>query len=152
MNDAWLGSKYLVFPGNTLHTVTCSFWGLSFSRQGSITPPPLSTSPRRSLYHLRISSPFAALKNTPPIPRIRPLGLTVAFLSCAAAAGAVVLGGCVLSSRGCCEWQRGSSAIATDRKRNVVRGIHRSYHRPCRGKPPAVPTGGGRLRAEAGLP
>src|SRR5579864_6574700 len=72
MNGAGLGSKYLVEAGKTLQTVTCSFCGSSCSRHGSIAPWPLSASPRCFEYHSRISSRFADLKKTPPIPRMRP--------------------------------------------------------------------------------
>src|SRR6266702_4022664 len=72
MNGAALGSKYLVEAGKTLQTVTCSFCGTSCSRHGSITPPPLSASPRCFQYHSRIESRLADLKKTPPIPRMRP--------------------------------------------------------------------------------
>src|SRR6266403_1145123 len=72
MNGAWLGSKYLVEEGKTVQTVTCSFCGSSCSRHGSITPWPLSASPRCFAYHSRIWSRLADLKKTPPIPRMRP--------------------------------------------------------------------------------
>src|SRR5579862_4489655 len=72
MNGAGLGSKYFVEAGKTVQTVTCSFCGSSCSRQGSIAPWPLSASPRCFEYHSRISSRFADLKKTPPIPRMRP--------------------------------------------------------------------------------
>src|SRR6476469_232627 len=72
MNGAGLGSKYLVEAGKTLQTVTCSFCGSSCSRHGSITPSPLSASPRCFEYHSRIWSRLADLKKTPPIPRMRP--------------------------------------------------------------------------------
>src|SRR5215469_9770615 len=72
MNWALPGPKYFVSPGNTLQTVTCSFCGSSFSRQGSMTPGPLSANPRCLAYHARVCSALADLKNTPPIPTIRP--------------------------------------------------------------------------------
>src|SRR5262252_8432764 len=72
MNWALPGPKYFVSPGSTLQTVTCSFWGSSFSRQGSVTPWPLSPTPRCLAYHARVCAALADLKNTPPIPRIRP--------------------------------------------------------------------------------
>src|SRR5208282_1597408 len=72
MNGAGLGSKYLVELGKTVQTVTCSFCGSSCSRHGSITPSPLSASPRCFEYHSRIRSRLADLKKTPPIPRMRP--------------------------------------------------------------------------------
>src|ERR1700730_4428082 len=72
MNGAGLGSKYLVEAGKTVQTVTCSFCGSSCSRHGSITPWPLSASPRCFEYHSRIWSRLADLKKTPPIPRMRP--------------------------------------------------------------------------------
>src|SRR6266550_3876679 len=72
MNGAGLGSKYLVELGKTVQTVTCSFCGSSCSRHGSITPSPLSASPRCFEYHSRICSRLADLKKTPPIPRMRP--------------------------------------------------------------------------------
>src|SRR6202521_1635260 len=72
MNGAGLGSKYLVEAGTTVQTVTCSFCGSSCSRHGSITPWPLSASPRCFEYHSRIWSRLADLKKTPPIPRMRP--------------------------------------------------------------------------------
>src|ERR1700688_610242 len=72
MNGAGLGSKYLVEAGKTVQTVTCSFCGSSCSRHGSITPWPLSASPRCFEYHSRICSRLADLKKTPPIPRMRP--------------------------------------------------------------------------------
>src|SRR3954451_1708411 len=72
MNGAGLGSKYLVEAGKTLQTVTCSFCGSSCSRHGSITPSPLSASPRCFAYHSRIWSRLADLKKTPPMPRMRP--------------------------------------------------------------------------------
>src|SRR3984893_17276898 len=72
MNGAGLGSKYLVEAGKTVQTVTCSFCGSSCSRHGSITPWPLSASPRCFEYHSRISSRLADLRKTPPIPRMRP--------------------------------------------------------------------------------
>src|SRR6266853_5404288 len=72
MKGAGLGSKYLVEAGKRVQTVTCSFWGSSCSRHGSITPWPLSASPRCFEYHSRIWSRLADLKKTPPIPRMRP--------------------------------------------------------------------------------
>src|SRR6266404_9368086 len=72
MNGAGLGSKYLVEAGKIVQTVACSFCGSSCSRHGSITPWPLSASPRCFEYHSRIWSRFADLKKTPPIPRMRP--------------------------------------------------------------------------------
>src|SRR6266853_4887035 len=72
MKGAGLGSKYLVEAGKRVQTVTCSFWGSSCSRHGSITPWPLSASPRCFEYHSRICSRLADLKKTPPIPRMRP--------------------------------------------------------------------------------
>src|ERR1017187_7006608 len=49
-----------------------SFKESSCSRHGSITPWPLSASPRCFEYHSRILSRLADLKNIPPIPRMRP--------------------------------------------------------------------------------
>src|SRR5215831_21377042 len=81
MNEAGLGSKYLVFPGKMLQIVICSLSGLSCSRQGSMTPWPLSAKPRCFAYHSFICCWFADLKKIPPMPRIRPCWLMVVFLS-----------------------------------------------------------------------
>src|SRR4051794_39890901 len=77
MKEAWLGSKYLVVPGKMLQTVICSLSGLSFSRHGSITPWPLSVSPRCLPYHSFISGWLGDLKKMPPMPRMRPFWLMV---------------------------------------------------------------------------
>src|SRR5205085_6604137 len=65
MNDAALGSKYVVLSGKMLQTVICSFSGLSFSRHGSMTPYPLSARPRCFAYHSCICCLFADLKKIP---------------------------------------------------------------------------------------
>src|SRR5262250_1318146 len=80
MNEAGLGSKYLVLPEKMLQIVICSLSGLSFSRHGSITPWPLSARPRCFAYHSCICCRFADLKKIPPMPRIRPCWLMVVFL------------------------------------------------------------------------
>src|SRR5690349_14255874 len=77
MNEAWLGSKYFVLPEKMLQTVICSLSGLSFSRQGSMTPWPLSASPRCFPYHSFVSFGFADLKKIPPMPMTRPCWLMV---------------------------------------------------------------------------
>src|SRR5262252_3089474 len=80
MNGAWLGSKYFVELGKTLQIVICSLSGLSFSRHGSITPWPLSASPRFFAYHSFICGGFADLKKIPPMPMTRPFSLMIVFL------------------------------------------------------------------------
>src|SRR5215813_5109787 len=81
MNEAGLGSKYLVSPGKMLQIVICSLSGLSFSRHGSMTPWPLSARPRCFAYHSFICCCFADLKKIPPMPRIRPCWLMAVCLS-----------------------------------------------------------------------
>src|SRR5215813_1909784 len=80
MNEAELGSKYLVLLGKMLQIVICSLSGLSFSRHGSMAPWPLSARPRCFPYHSCICCLFGDLKKIPPIPRIRPCWLMVVFL------------------------------------------------------------------------
>src|SRR5690348_10244048 len=82
MNGAGLGSKYLVVAGKMLQMVICSLSGLSFSRQGSMTPWPLSARPRCFAYHSFICGGFADLKKMPPIPMIRPGWVMVVLLFC----------------------------------------------------------------------
>src|SRR3974377_919361 len=83
MNEAGLGSKYLVLAGKMLQTVICSLSGLSFPRHGRMTSPwPLSARPRCFAYHSCICCLFVDLKKIPPMPRIRPCWIMVVFLYC----------------------------------------------------------------------